>query len=86
MLMLQLPLLLLLLLLLLFFLLLLHLLLLRLLLLLLLLQVLQRKLENLVMVLQCITEQRLLGRLKLICGVQSVLVASEAPVSCFFSF
>ncbi|KAL8273275.1 hypothetical protein Esti_002776 [Eimeria stiedai] len=42
-------------------------------------QVLQRKLENLVMVLQCVTEQRILGRLKIICGVQSILVSSDAP-------
>lgn len=48
--------------------------------LLILLKVLQRKLENLVMVLQCVTEQRILGRLKIICGVQSILVSSDAPV------
>ncbi|OEH80064.1 3 5 -cyclic nucleotide phosphodiesterase domain-containing protein [Cyclospora cayetanensis] len=42
-------------------------------------QVLQRKLENLVMVLQCVTEQRILGRLKIICGAQAILVASDAP-------
>ncbi|XP_026192798.1 uncharacterized protein LOC113147216 [Cyclospora cayetanensis] len=31
------------------------------------------------MVLQCVTEQRILGRLKIICGAQAILVASDAP-------
>ncbi|PHJ24638.1 3 5 -cyclic nucleotide phosphodiesterase domain-containing protein [Cystoisospora suis] len=42
-------------------------------------QVLQRRLENMVVIMQCVIDERMIGRLKVISGIQSLLLASESP-------
>ncbi|PFH38525.1 3'5'-cyclic nucleotide phosphodiesterase domain-containing protein [Besnoitia besnoiti] len=42
-------------------------------------QVLQRRLENMVVVMQSVIDDRMIGRLKVISGIQSLLLASESP-------
>ncbi|CBZ53499.1 calcium/calmodulin-dependent 3',5'-cyclic nucleotide phosphodiesterase [Neospora caninum Liverpool] len=42
-------------------------------------QVLQRRLENMVVIMQSVIDDRMIGRLKVVSGIQSLLLSSESP-------